>query len=202
MSMMVQAAKVAKKFWWVFALRGAFALIFGIIALLQPVTAGLFLIVLIGFYFIVDGLTSLMQAFAAKDSGVHWGWWVFQGLVGIVAGILVLTVPPVFTALVLLYLVAFWAIIIGLTLIGTAFSARKVGGGGIFVGVIGALALIYGLVLLFGSNERGLESLIWVIGVWAIITGVMMIAMAFALRTGATKVLATEPTVVDSPKVL
>lgn len=199
MAVLVQAAQIAKKFWWVFALRGLFAVIFGIIALVAPVTAGLFIIVLIGFYFIVDGLTSLMQAFAAKDSGVHWGWWVFQGIIGIVAGIVVLVVNPVITAVVLLYLVAFWAIIIGITLIATAFAGRKLGGGWIVTAVLGALALVYGLVLIFGENGRGLESLLWLVGIWALVAGFMMIGLAFAIRSGAAKLLATQPTVIDAP---
>lgn len=199
MAILASAAQVAKKFWWVFALRGLFAVIFGIIALVAPVTAGVFIIFLIGFYFIVDGLTSLMQAFAAKNSGVHWGWWVFQGIVGIIAGILVLTVPPLVTAVVLLYLVAFWAIIIGLTLIGTAFSVRKAGGGWVFVAVLGALALIYGLVLVFGNSVDGILSLLWLVGIWALVAGILMIGMAFAIRSGAAKLLASRPTVIDAP---
>jgi uncharacterized membrane protein HdeD (DUF308 family) len=101
------------RYWWTLAVRGALAVVFGLAALIWPEITLRVLVLLFGFYAVVDGLLALAAVLVGGRlvSGRR-GWLVFEGIVGIATGVFTFLWPGI-TALVLLYLIAAWAIVTG-----------------------------------------------------------------------------------------
>src|SRR3546814_6612338 len=102
-----------KEIWWMILIRGIFGVIFGIIALVWPGITVVALVFLFGIYSIADGLITIVRAIRDREHLSSWGWWVFTGVVSVGAGIVALVWPGI-TALVLLYIIAFYAIMFGI----------------------------------------------------------------------------------------
>lgn len=168
--------------WWIGALRGAFAIIFGIFALVWPgITVGA-LVLLFGVYAIFDGLVAIFRGFGDRRAG--WGWWVALGVTSIIAGILAFAWPGI-TVMALLWVVAFYAIVFGIFEIGAGWRLRELPGsdwGWTLAG--GVLAVIFGLLLIIWPGS-GIITLIWLVGWYAIIFGIVLIAGSFTFRNRA-----------------
>src|SRR4051794_31848061 len=113
--------------WWAVGSRGIFSVLFGVGAFVWPgITLGA-LVLLFGFYAIADGIFSLISARRSSIAGGHWGWMVFEGILSIISGILAFGWPAI-TALVLLLLIAGYAIVTGITQLAAAFQMRNANG--------------------------------------------------------------------------
>ena len=117
-------AQVVGRNWWILALRGVFAIILGLIALFFPGIALRAFIIVFGVYAIIDGIAAVVIAIQERGSLSRWGWVLFEGIIGILAGIVAFVYPGL-TALVLLYIIAFWAIVTGIMEIVAAFAIRN-----------------------------------------------------------------------------
>ncbi len=106
------AAPIVQRNWWIMALRGLFAVIFGLIALVAPRIALLAFIYVFAAYALVDGGIAVITAIQERDLLYRWGWILFEGILSILAGIIAFANPSL-TALVLLYIIAAWAIVTG-----------------------------------------------------------------------------------------
>lgn len=113
-----------KEIWWMILIRGIFGVIFGIIALVWPGITVVALVFLFGIYSIADGLITIVRAIRDREHLSSWGWWVFTGVVSVGAGIVALVWPGI-TALVLLYIIAFYAIMFGIFGIVGAFKMKR-----------------------------------------------------------------------------
>jgi uncharacterized membrane protein HdeD (DUF308 family) len=120
--------------WWVLVLRGTCAIVFGVFALAWPgVTVGALL--LLGAYAFADGVLAVVAALSGRAS-TPWGVLLLEGLVGLGAAAAALLFPGV-TAIVLLYLIAFWAILTGIVEIAAAIQLRKEIEGEFWLGLAG-----------------------------------------------------------------
>jgi uncharacterized membrane protein HdeD (DUF308 family) len=156
---------------WALILRGIVAVIFGLIAVTDPrIAAGAFVIVFAVFAF-ADALLELFAASAFRRMGLRWGWYMVAALVSIAAGIVALAYPRE-TFVVLVLLVAIRAILAGGLELGAAIAWRELDSRGM-LGLAGVLSIVLGL-LLFASPSIGGLALIWTIGIYAIVFGVMM----------------------------
>src|SRR5262249_22394853 len=131
-----------------------------------------------GAYVLVDGIVALALAFDASRGR---GWLVLSGIAGIAAGILTFIYPSA-TAVALVYIVAAWAIITGIFEIVAAFEFRQVLPDMWMLGLAGVLSIILGVVL-FSSPGAGLVAWAWLIGIYAIVYGVLYIVSGFRLRS-------------------
>lgn len=170
--------------WWAVALRGVIAIVFGIGALARPGVTLEALVLVFGFYAIVDGAFSLIGGVGMIGSGEAWGGPVASGLVGIAVGVVTFFWPGL-TALALLYLIAFRAIFTGLMELTAAVQWRKVLPHPAVPGSTGVLSVLFG-VLLVAFPGAGALSLVWLIGVYAIVFGIAFVALGFWLR-GASR---------------
>ncbi len=169
------------KNWWVFVLRGALAILFGLCTLALPGITLATLILLYGAYALVDGIMAAIAAFTKRRPGDGFPWTVLLiGLVGIVAGVLTFMYPGL-TALVLLYFIAAWYIVRGVSEIAVAIRLRKEIQGEGWLIAAGALSVLFGLFL-FARPGAGAVALLTVIGVFAMIFGVILIALGFKLK--------------------
>jgi len=166
--------------WWALAIRGLAAIIFGILAFVWPGVTLTVLVMLFGFYAIVDGVFAIATAIHHSRTGEQrWMLWL-EGILGIVAGLLTLILPGV-TALVLLFLIAFWSIVTGVLEIAAAIRLRQEIEGEWLMAVSGIASLVLGFVLLL-FPRAGALALIWWIGAYALVFGVLLLALAFRLR--------------------
>jgi uncharacterized membrane protein HdeD (DUF308 family) len=180
------------RYWWMVALRGLLLLLFGLAAVLWPVVTLTVLVLWIGAGFLVNGVLALAAAIVGRDVEGR-GWLILEGVLGIGAGILTFLYPGI-TGLVLLWLVAGWAIVSGMLQIAAAVQFRKVIRGEWMLGLAGVLAIAFG-VLLIARPGVGLLTLALLIGWFAIFYGVVLIALGFRLR-GLARRLGREPLVV------
>ena len=167
--------------WWVFAIRGIAALVFGVLAFIWPETTLTVLVFLFGAYVFVDGV-ALLVALVRGDAVARSHAWAVgvMGVLGIVAGV-VTFVWPGLTALSLLYIVAFWAIATGTFQVIAAVALRKELDNEFWMALGGVASIVFGAVLVAFPGE-GLISLVWLVGVWSIVFGVSSLGLAYRLH--------------------
>lgn len=166
--------------WWVLEIRGVAAILFGILAIVAPGTSLLALLILWGAYALVDGVFNLILAARRGRAGQSWGWLVFEGIVSIGAGVLTFAWPGM-TALILLVVIAVWAVLTGIAKIATAIRIRRQVSGEWMLAVSGVLSILFGVFLLL-SPGAGALALVWVIGAYAIIFGALLIGLGLRLH--------------------
>lgn len=169
-------ALLAKNWAWVL-LRGVFTIVFGAMAVFWPDITMLAFVILFGAYAIVDGVTAVVMGFR-RASGR--GFLIFIGVLGVIAGLIALLWPGI-TAVALLWIIAIWAIVIGVASIVSGFGlGRDAGGRWLFV-LSGLAAVILGIVLLAKPGE-GAVALVVTIGFFAIIWGLLTVITSIRLR--------------------
>jgi uncharacterized membrane protein HdeD (DUF308 family) len=172
------------RFWWVFLVRGILAIVFGILALTSPKGTIEALILFFGAWALVAGIFSAIGAFGAKGVSDHWWVWLLAGLVGIAAGVLTFLNPRA-TGLALLIWLAVWAIVSGAFDIATAVRWRKEIRGEGWLILAGAAWVVFGLLLL-KNPLAGAIALVTLLGVYAIVLGVILIAVSFKAKKMAS----------------
>lgn len=173
--------------WWALLLRGLVALLFGILTFIWPGISLTALVLLFGAYALVDGLFTVIAALRAPEGYKRWWVLLLEGIFGIIAGLLAFVWPSI-TALVLLYLIAAWAIVTGVFEIAAAIRLRKEITGEWLLALSGVLSVVFG-VLLVAWPGAGALAVLWLIGAYAILFGALLIALALRLRKwGARRV--------------
>jgi uncharacterized membrane protein HdeD (DUF308 family) len=174
-------ATLLARHWWAVGLRGVAAIVFGILTLLVPQFTLFALIIFFGAYVLVDGVIAIVLAIMGRENIRHWGWLLVEGTAGVLIGIITLRWPGV-TALILLAFIAAWAIITGVGEIFEAVELRKVINNEWLLIVSGALSVLFGLVLLLFPLMTAL-ALVNVIGIYALLFGALLLALAWRLRS-------------------
>jgi uncharacterized membrane protein HdeD (DUF308 family) len=164
--------------WWLIALRGLAAIIFGILAFAWPGLTLAILVILFGAYAIVDGVLGIIAAF--RGDAHHRVVLGIEGVVSVLAGIAAF-VWPLITAFVLLYIIAIWAIITGIIEIIASVRLRRALSNEIGLIVGGVLSVVFGIVLIVAPGA-GAVAVVFLIGAYAIIFGVSLLGLAWRLR--------------------
>jgi uncharacterized membrane protein HdeD (DUF308 family) len=163
--------------WWVLALRGLLAVLFGFTALFLPLDTLEAVGRLFGIYAILEG--ALVVLIGMRGTW-YTGAFIAEGAFGIVAGLVALAWPGV-TALVLLYVVAIWAILSGVAEVIAAVALRREIEGEWVLFLVGVLSVVLGVAMAVLPGV-GILSLIWLLGLYALAIGVAMIVLAFRVR--------------------
>ena len=175
------------RLWWLTLARGVVLLALGLVALFWPALTVSALFVLFGFFSILDGVIALGTGIVFR--GTAWGWTVFQGIIGLVVGALVLRYPQTAAAVVVIFF-AFWALAIGLFQVATAFRLRGLGqaswGWVLASGLLTSLLGLYFMV----NPDSGATFLALTIGVFAIAAGAVLVYGAVQLRRARTELAA------------
>ena len=170
-----------KRGWWLLVLRGICAVLFGVMAFVWPGLTGGVLVLLFGSYALVNGLFTIGLAIRAPKGTPGMGTIVLLGVLGVLAGILTFFYPGV-TALTLLSFIAAWAILTGGFEIAAAIKLRKELSNEWVLILSGALSVLFG-VLVVVMPSAGALSIVWLIGSYAILFGIMILAVAIRLRS-------------------
>jgi uncharacterized membrane protein HdeD (DUF308 family) len=174
---------LAKKIWIFAIIRGVLGIIFGLIALFAPIATALALAIVIGVYAIVDGVFDIIEAIRHRGSS-SMALRIVWGAVSILFGIVVLVWPGMSLGVLVIF-VGIWAIIIGVLEIMASIRHRAVPNSGWVWGIIGgALAILFGVLVLLRPGT-GLITIILIIGIWAIVWGIVFIVLGIQLRKAA-----------------
>lgn len=185
--------------WWLYAVRGALAIAFGILALIWPGQTLVVLFVLFGLFALADGIFALVTGFTASRYNDRWWALSLEGAVEILIGLLMLLQPQI-SAKVLVYLIGVWAVLTGILGIAAAVHFWKVVREWALV-VGGVLSIVLG-VLLFAFPEAGAVALVWLIAAYAILHGFVLIIEAFRLRGLRNEFKAADQAIHDAGQLL
>ena len=163
--------------WWALALRGFAALVFGLLTFFVPGITLVTLVLLFGAYSLVDGVFNFIAFFRVASH--HWAL-LIEGVIGILAGVFTFAWPAI-TAIALLYLIAFWAILTGIFEIVAGIRLRKAMANEWLLLLMGVLSVLFGAMILFVPAAGALAIVLW-IGAYAMVFGIVMLVLAFRLR--------------------
>ncbi|MEV0074566.1 HdeD family acid-resistance protein [Amycolatopsis sp. NPDC050768] len=176
--------------WPLVLVRGVLAVVFGVIALIWPGVTVLALALVFGIYALVDAVGAFMQAFRPGD-GAHRFAYALLGLLGLAAGVIALVWPGA-TILVLATLVGAWAVVTGVAEIVAAIRLRKQITGEAFLILAGAVSVIAGVLVLI-HPIAGAFGIALLVGIYALLYGIMLVVLSFRLRRVAKLDQANEP---------
>lgn len=165
--------------WWAFAIRGVVAIIFGILALIWPGMTFAALTLLFGSFALADGVFAIVAAVRRFEERRLGGWLLFEGVFGVIVGILAFLFTGI-AALTLLYMIAAWAVVTGVLEIAVALDWRLVLTNAWFLILSGIASIVAGLLLFFFPSV-GIVAISWVVGFYAILFGALGLSLAWQL---------------------
>jgi uncharacterized membrane protein HdeD (DUF308 family) len=172
--------------WWLMLLRGLVAIGFGVLVFAKPQISLLALVYLFGVFVLVDGILGVSVAVHGRNELDSWGVLLLWGLLGIGVGALAFVRPDI-TALALLFYIALWAIATGILEIAAAIRLREVIKNEWLLILAGLVSVAFG-VWLIARPEAGAQAVLWAIGAYAILLGVLLVLFAFKIRSFVSKV--------------
>jgi uncharacterized membrane protein HdeD (DUF308 family) len=174
-----EMSSVLARNWWAIALRGVFAILFGVIALILPGVTIAVLVLLFAAYMVVDGIFAVVAAVKAARQHERWGWLVLEGIADFIAGTIAF-VWPLATVVAVVYLMGAWGIVSGALLTAAAFRLNVLHGRGwmLFGGVV---SLTWGVLLIIWPLI-GAVVLTWWMAAYALFFGGALLVLAFRLR--------------------
>jgi len=164
--------------WWWGLIAGIFNVIIGVLLLTIPVKTVFTLVLALGIYWVVEGIFIIVGMFIDHKG---WGWKLFMGVVSIIAGVVILRYPlmsAVAVPSIIILLLGIQGIITGIIGLIMAFK-----GGGWGAGILGALGIIFGIILVTNyANPAFVVTLVWVTAIVALVGGLIQIVMSFMQR--------------------
>lgn len=167
--------------WWAVALRGVAAIIFGALALAWPGLAFTALVLVFGIYALWDGVFAIVSVLTRHTGGNHRWFMLLEGVVSLITGIVTFAFPDI-AGVALLYLIAAWAVVTGILELVAAIRLRREITGEWLLALGGIASVVFGIVIaLFPA--AGIVAVTWLIGAYAIVFGVLLLFLAFRLRS-------------------
>jgi uncharacterized membrane protein HdeD (DUF308 family) len=163
--------------WWLLALRGIAAILFGLAAFIWPGLTLELLILLFAAYALVDGAVSLIAYFRARRRETSL---LLEGIVGLAAGVLAAALPGL-AALSLVAIIAAWAILTGIAEIALTFRIRERLTVELLWILAGIVSIVFGIALVL-FPVAGALAIVWLIGTYAVFFGVLLLILGLSLR--------------------
>jgi len=179
-SVVAHLSSTLSRGWWLLLLRGIVAVAFGVLVWARPGISLAALTLVFGAYCMADGILGVWTALAGPRDHEYWWLLLLGGLLGIGIGLLTFLAPGI-TALALLFYIAIWAVATGVLEISAAIRLRKEIGNEWLLLLSGLASVVLG-VLLAAQPAAGVLAVLWLIGAYAIVFGVLLLLLAFKLR--------------------
>ena len=173
-------ATLTKK-WWVFLVQGIVMILLAILAFSQPAL----LISFIGAYIVIDGGLKFFSGFGPQPADQSRWPALIIGAIGIIVGALI-WMNPGFTAQIVTYLIAAWAVVVGVLLVLWGWRFREVISTEWLLIALGILSIVFGF-LVFGNVQAGFFTLQLIFGTYMIVGGIVAIVLAFQVRSIGVK---------------
>ncbi len=170
--------EVSQHPWWFSLISGIALVAVGIALWNMPARSTVFLVQVMGWFFLFEGILSIVMIFVDRRS---WGWKLFMGIVGIIAGAWIVQNPimgSVATLVAIVIVLGIQALIFGTVALVAAFQ-----GGGIGTGILGVVSIIVGGLLLFNNVLLTSLAVPWVYSIFAFFGGFVVIWGAFKQRS-------------------
>ncbi|MEA3335179.1 MAG: DUF308 domain-containing protein [Chloroflexota bacterium] len=162
--------------WWLVLIEGILLVIIGIWLFTQPISTMTALVFVLGIYWLISGVFNLVRLIWDRSM---WAWKIFAGVLGIIAGLIVIQHPwgsTVVVSNVVVFLLAMIGIFMGISSLIHAFM-----GGGWGAGILGVISIVLGAFLLFGDFV-GVGFLAFFLGFFALLGGIGAIIGSFRIR--------------------
>ncbi len=174
-------AEILRKNWWLLVLRGIAAIGFGVLTFIWPGPTLAALVMLFGAYALVEGTFAIASGvFGGPLSGSSRWLLVLEGLVGVIVGVITFFAPGI-TAVGLLYYIGAWAVVTGILEIVAAVQLRKEISDEWLLIFDGILSLVFGVLVFIYPGASAL-SILWLIGIYAVVFGATTVALGFRLK--------------------
>jgi len=183
-------ADTLSRSWWMLLLRGLVAIAFGVLTFARPGITLASLVLVFGAFALADGVLGVWTALTHRHDGENRWLLLLGGLAGIGVGVLTLFEPGI-TAVALLFYIAIWAITTGVLEIVAAIRLRHEMQGEWMLVLAGLCSVAFG-VLLMARPGAGALAVVWLIGSYALLFGLLLLALSFRVR-GFAKALAPHP---------
>jgi uncharacterized membrane protein HdeD (DUF308 family) len=172
--------ELLRRRWWLIALRGVAAIVFGVLAITLPHITLATLVILFGAYAFVDGIFAVIHAIGGGDQSESRWLLLLEGLLGIGVGLITFFEPGL-TVVALLFYIAAWNLATGVLEIASALHLRKQLSGEFWLLLGGVCSILFAIILM-AYPGAGLLALIWIIGIYALIFGTSLLALGLRLR--------------------
>lgn len=166
--------------WWLVVLRGVLAILFGLITFLWPGVTWLALILMFGVYAIIDGIFAITAGVVGSKFSPRWWMFLLEGIISLAAGVIAI-LRPGFASVVLIAVIAIWAILTGILEIAAAVRLRREITNEWMLAFAGFVSIVLGVVLFFQPVAGGLVITL-MIGAYALIFGIMLVMLGLRLR--------------------
>ena len=163
--------------WYMVLIKGIIMILLAIFIFSSPGGALLAFALYIGIALLFTGFLILFRGIASRKDNSQWGWSVFEGLLDIFLGYILLANPLV-TAAILPWIFGFWAVFYGILLIIGSFSEGGNKGTKIISGIFIALL---GMIIMHNPIFIGLSLAIWV-AIMIFVAGIYNIIFSFSLK--------------------
>ncbi|MFC2107431.1 HdeD family acid-resistance protein [Bacteroidota bacterium] len=168
------------KNWWLLTIKGLLVTLFGIAALFFPGVTLASLMIYFGILILASGAFLLIGAFSHVKDNKHWANWLFEGLLDIIIGVVIIIYPKL-TIDLFIIIVGIWAITVGFTQLFSALKAHKTGQARWLMLLNAIIVVVFGIVLFINPTESS-AALTMLVGIFAIIFGVIVTIYSFNLR--------------------
>ena len=172
--------EILTRYWWAFIARGVIAIAFGVMVFVWPGITVTALIIVFGIYVFVNGVFLLVKAIGGWKARDDRWLLLFEGLLGIGIGVITFFAPGV-TAIGLLFYIAAWSLTAGILEIVGAIRLRKEIQGEVWWILSGIVSILFAVLLMIFPGA-GILGLTWLLGVYAIVFGVLLIALGIRIR--------------------
>lgn len=168
-----------QRLWWLNLLRGVLSIVLGLVAILWPGLSIQAFFLVFGVFSIADGLVALGTGIAFR--GTSWGWTLFQGIAGVLIGLLAVLRPQTLAAVIVIFL-AMWALVVGLFQVAVGLQLRSAGQRSwLWVVIAGVVTSLLGLYFLV-NPEVGAAFLAVTVGIFVLVAGIVLVYGAIQLR--------------------
>jgi uncharacterized membrane protein HdeD (DUF308 family) len=166
--------------WWSYLIKGVVAVIFGLVALIAPGSLLTALVTVFGIFLLIIGIVAAVGALMHRSESKNWAWLMVPGVVAIVIGIVAIAAPTSVTR-ILAYLIGLWALVNGIVEIYNGFKLRKDVSGEWVPFLVGVVSIVLGIIL-FVVPEVAAATLVRLIGLFALILGILWLAVAYRAK--------------------
>ncbi len=164
---------------WAVILRGVLAVVFGVIVIGSPALAASAFVIVFAVYAFMDAGMDFFVAVRRGRAGLRWGWYLIEGLASVVLGVLALALPGM-TLILAVLLIGIRALVLGTLELAAAFSGKGLLEPRWLIGLAGAVSILFGILLL-ARPAAGALALLWMVGAYALVFGVVLFALGLHL---------------------